>query len=106
MGKEYNIMETGIIIRENLLMACPKDMDNIFGQKEVHIKAILNRVREMDMGYGRLAKIVYNATKGIFQMIKRQDMEFINGTTDGCTKEILIMIIETDTVSFIILRAH
>lgn len=106
MAKEFNIMEMVTTIKENLLMVCHKDMANIYGQKEAHTEVILNRAREMDMDFGKPVKIVYSATKGIFQMIKRQDMGFINGITGGYIKAISIMIIEMDSVNFTILRDH
>jgi hypothetical protein len=51
------------------------------------------------MECGNYKKIVYNATKDITKMIRRQAMESINGKMDGLIKEISMTIIETDTDS-------
>ena len=99
--KECSILGMGTYIKANMSMAYRKDMVNTHGAIKAIIKETLSKVLEMDMVYGVWAKNPLRFTKGIIVWIKSQDMEFINGKMDGYIKEILIMIIEMVSESYI-----
>jgi ACR3 family arsenite efflux pump ArsB len=64
MGKGLKFTAMAIIIRDNSLMACHKDMGHTLGRMEVNLKVILSKVLLMAMDYGKLAKMGFNRIKG------------------------------------------
>ena len=103
MVKESNIMEMVIFTEVNSPMDCLKVMDNIFGKIWVRIEGISNKDRGQDMEFGKLMNTDFRITKVTITQTKRQDMEFIHGTTDGPIKEISKTITEMALDNFLIL---
>lgn len=69
MEKEHSFMETGISIKDNLLMDLLKDMDNIHGEMEAFLKVIFSKGSVVDMEFGKQEKTVLNLIKVIFILI-------------------------------------
>ena len=101
MGKGLSTTEMEIIIKENMLMECLKDAGNIYGMMEACIRVILNKEKEVVMGFGRQTKINHNLIEGITVMIRKPDTGFSFGRTAGAIKEISITITEMAMASFI-----
>lgn len=62
-------METGISIKDNLLMDLLKDMDNIHGEMEAFLRVIFSKGSVVDMEFGKQEKTVLNLIKDIFILI-------------------------------------
>lgn len=101
MGKGLSTTEMEIIIKENMLMECLKDAGNIYGMMEAYIRVILNKEKEVVMGFGRQTKINHNRIEGITVMTKKPDTGFSFGRTVGAIKATSITITEMAMASFI-----
>ena len=65
MVMEQNSMETEISIKENILMAFLRAMENMYGATPQCIKEISNKGQETDMEFGREAKRINKYIKVI-----------------------------------------
>lgn len=63
MEKELNTITTAISIRESLLMACHKALDNTLGLTEASIAVTSSKAIEMDMAFGQTRSQVDKITK-------------------------------------------
>lgn len=94
MVKDYKNLQMETFIRDFMFKANHQGSDNIIGQMEAILKALLRWVYVVVMVYGRKDLEIVTNTKVSILMTKNQVTEFSHGQVEMCTKEIMIMTLE------------
>ena len=102
MEKGFNSMLMVTNMMDSLLMDSQKDMENISGKINPHIRGISSKAIGMGMEYGKQKKVLSDI-QGIICLIRSMVMAFMNGQLAKFTREHICKIKGKDKVNFMLM---